>query len=175
VYKVIRIQGRQVKFPPVCVICFQTSKKVFDLERTFTYGRRSILINLAVPMCEEHFNLASTKSKGEKLIARAGLIVGILTGLLAAGGLAVYWFTTNQGSAFLNILIASFIGLGFFLIVWAASAFWLAPVFAATEIKAIRNAVRIKNYWPASDVLELEFASGETAALFIRENLPFVV
>jgi hypothetical protein len=171
----VRVQGRQVNFLPTCVVCLQPSQKIYALEKTFPYGRRSIIIKLPVPMCDHHHEVAAFRSSTEQTVERIGLIAGIVVGLLVAAGLIIYWDSIGQSFPMLNIPVAVFGGLGFFLIVWAATSFWLAPALAPAEIKTARRAVNPKKYWPGQDILELEFANDKAAELFIQANQPIIL
>jgi hypothetical protein len=172
---VVRVQGRQVSFYSRCVVCLQPSQKIYELEKAFTYGRRTIPIKLQVPMCAHHHEAAAFRSSAEQTVERIGLVAGILVGLLVAFGLIVYWNSIGQGFPMLNIPIAVFSGLGFFLIVWAATAYRLAPALAPAEIKAARRAINPKKYWPGQDILELEFANDQAAQLFIQANQSIIL
>jgi hypothetical protein len=126
-------------------------------------------------MCAEHFKAASTTSRAETLTKRAGLAAGVLTGILCAASLLAYWGAGGQGSLLLNIPLAVFVGAGFSLIIWAATAFWLAPLLAPASARACRDAVRISRYWPAADILELEFTSSQASEGFISGNTPLLI
>jgi len=171
----VRIQGSTPVFPPYCVVCMEPALRAYSIEKTFSYGRRSKVISLQAPMCDEHFLAASSTSRGEILTARIGLAAGILVGLLVATGLLFYWVSSGQGSLLLNIPLAIIIGSGFFLIIWTATVYWFAPFFAPTRVKHVRNAVRLRKFWPAADILALDFANNRVAESFIRENKSLII
>jgi hypothetical protein len=143
---------------------------MFTIDKTFSYGRKTVLITIPVPMCKHHFEKASQKSKAEKLCERGGLVGGILIGLISFSGLLMYWASTNQGNSIFNIILGLFVGVSLFLIVWAGAVFWLAPSFALPESKQIRKNVSITKYWLADDVMELSFENEAAAEQFIANN-----
>jgi hypothetical protein len=159
----IKVQGKSVAMPPQCVVCLQPAANTYKIDKSFTYGNRTVYLTLPVPMCDAHYGLAMTKNQKEKAVGKMGMIAGIIVGLLVAIGLNVYWASTHQGSLAFNIPLAVFLGVGFFLIVWLATMFWLAPSFANPESKKARRAVRIKAYWPRDDVMQLEFENDRMA------------
>jgi hypothetical protein len=168
--KMVKIQGSECDFPNTCVVCFQPAQQTYKIDRTFTYGQRSITIALPVPMCSAHYEQAVTKSATELLWERIGLVGGGLIGLLLTVGLLVYWVSGGESISILNVLVAGVVGIGFFLIVWMATIYWLAPAFALPESKAARQAVRLVKYWPGKNILQLEFVNDRTAELFAGEN-----
>jgi hypothetical protein len=161
--KTIKVQGKSVAMPPQCVVCLQPAANTYKIERSFSYGNSTVLVNVPVPLCGTHHAQAAAKSPAEKTAAKIGLIAGAVIGLVSAAGLLAYWASSGQGSLVLNIFLALVLGAGFFLIVWLATAFWLAPSFANPESKKARQAVRIMAYWPRDEVMQLEFEN-ETAA-----------
>lgn len=168
--KTIRIKGGLVKFSGDCVVCAQPASETYNIAKVFTYGSRSINVTLPLPMCPEHAALAKTKSRAEKKVEQAGFVGGSLIGLLVTIGLIVYWLSTHQGMIIYNLFIAVFVGFGFFLIVWVATKFWLAPTFAAPGSKAVRNSVTLEKLWPAQDILEIKIENDWIAEQVIREN-----
>jgi hypothetical protein len=168
--KIVKIQGSECGFPNTCVVCFQPAQSAYKIEKTFSYGQRSITVSLPVPMCSTHYEHAGTKSSAERLCERGGLVGGGVIGLLVTIGLLLYWASGGESISILNVLAAGFVGIGFFLIVWLATVYWLAPVFALPESKAARQAVRLMKYWPGKNILQLEFVNDRTAELFAREN-----
>lgn len=161
------MRGTQVVLPKLCVVCGKPLEGApggeYPIERIFTYGRNTITIKFPVPLCAEHLALAKAKSRAEIFFERVGLYGGILVGLLIFAGLLLYWADTGQGSLILNVLLAGVVGVGFFLIVWISTKFWLAPAFASSETKAARNSVRLLSYAPMKDVLELAFSNATLA------------
>jgi hypothetical protein len=168
--KTVQIQGTQVKFRPQCSLCLEPASQTYTVERTLTYGKRTILLKVPVPMCIQHHQYAMHTGKAEQWVGQAGLVAGVLVGLLTGGGLLAYWAMSQQGNLVMNLLLAAFIAAGFFLIVWLATAFWLAPLFAEPDARAARHAVRIHAYWPNRDVLHLRFVNDLVADLVARDN-----
>jgi hypothetical protein len=156
----IKIVGTEVKFPQECAVCSRSTEKTYRIEHTFSFGRGTVPISLAIPLCPEHLAVAKSKSPAERLCERLGLFGGIAAGLL------VSWLASGQGLLLVTVLS----GLGVFLIVWTATRFWLAPVFASPETKAARNSVHLKKYWPASNELELELSNERLASQLIQLN-----
>jgi hypothetical protein len=93
--------------------------KLFKLEKIFTYGRQSHTVSVDVPMCDQHYEVASFKGTAERLVGMLGVAIGILFGLFAAVMLILRWRGTGEGNIILNLLVAGIFGLGMFLIVWA--------------------------------------------------------
>lgn len=163
--KAIDVPLSQVRFPSTCVVCMSPGSKQYPLEKTFTMGRRSYTVKVSVPMCDLHFEAASFKSIAEKLIGTLGVISGILIGLFAAVILMVRWQGTGEGNIILNLFAGGVFGLGIFLIVWAVIALSVAPLFAASESKEARNAVRIRHYWPKDQIVRLAFQNEQLAEI----------
>src|SRR5689334_20251953 len=109
----------QIKFPSICVVCMSPAAKSYELQKTFTYGRRSYTVKVSVPMCDLHFEAASFKGTAEKLVGTLGTIGGILAGLFAAIILIFRWQGTGEGNIILNLFAGGVFGIGIFLIVWA--------------------------------------------------------
>jgi hypothetical protein len=166
----VKLSGTDVIFPPVCVVCAAPVEDEYRIERTFVYGRRSILIRLPVPMCAAHAAQAKSQSRGEVVCERMGRLLGVLLGLGAMGGLLIYWSGAGLGTGLLNWLLAAFVGLGLGLSAYVAARFWLAPTLAAPETKAIRHSVRLNRFWPARNVLELTFDNAHIAAWTAQLN-----
>ncbi len=157
--KTIRIKSDQIQFPNQCVVCLQPAAQTYTVERTLVYGRTSRLVRLPVPMCQAHFDLASSKNPTERAMNIAGLIAGGTIGLASGAALFIWWMNTNQGNVFLNIFLALFLALGFFLICWVLTSFFIAPLFAGPEVKKVRSAVKIDAFWPGDQTLQLTFAN----------------
>jgi hypothetical protein len=171
--KTVRFRGTQVKFLPACVYCLHTARgkdSTYNIERTFIYGRRAVLLRLPVPICSEHLRKARAKSRAQVRCERIGLAVAIVLGLAACGELLYYWSAIGQGKWFFNLPIAAITGMCFFGTVWAVSYLSIAPVFASAETKEIRNSVRLKKYDPCRQVLEVAFANDAVAELTRRNN-----
>jgi hypothetical protein len=162
--RIIQVQG-EVAFPPSCAVCLSPANKRYTVERVFSYGRQGIAAKVEVPLCTAHYAVAVRKSKAEKTIGRLGLWLGVIFGLAAWSGLVLYWAAQGEGSLIPNTLLALVIGVGFFLIVWIGSLFWLAPRFASPESLRVRAAVRILRYWPGDQMMELEIQNDLVADL----------
>ena len=116
-------------------------------------------------MCDPHFEAAGFKGSAEKLVGTLGAIGGILAGLFAAVILMLRWQGTGADNIILKLFAGTIFGLGIFLIVWAVMAPSIAPLFAEPESKEARNAVRITHYWPANQVVRLEFENEQLAEI----------
>lgn len=163
--KAINVPLSEIRFPATCVVCMSPASKPYELQKIFTYGRRSYTVKVNVPMCDSHFEAASFKGTAEKLVGMLGVIGGILAGLFAAIILMVRWRGTGEGNLILNLFAGGVFGLGIFLIVWAVVALSVAPLFAEPESKEARRAVRITHYWPADKVVRLEFENEQLAEI----------
>ena len=168
--KAIDVPLSQVRFPSTCVVCMSPASKSYELQKTFTYGRRSYAVKVNVPMCELHFEAASFKGTAERLVGTLGVIGGILAGLFAAIILMVRWQGTGEGNLILNLFAGGVFGIGIFLIVWAVVALSVAPLFAQPESKEARNAVRITHYWPRNQIVRLDFQNEQLAEMVGKIN-----
>jgi hypothetical protein len=168
--KAINVPLSEVRFPATCVVCMSPAPKSYELQKIFTYGRRSYTIKVNLPMCDLHFEAASFTGTAEKLVGTLGVIGGILAGLFAAIILMVRWRGTGEGNLILNLFAGGVFGLGIFLIVWAVFALSVAPLFAEPESKEARNAVRITRYWPSDKVVQLEFQNEQLAEIVGTAN-----
>jgi len=164
-----------VKFPDACVCCLGCVHHNFNIERTFTYGKRSIILKLPVPMCNKHFALAVVRSPAQIWCQRIGLVAGIGSGLAVGRGLMRYWSATGQGSLVSNLLLVLVIGICFAVTVWAVFYFWLAPLFVFAETRSVIHSVRMTKYDPFHQTLELAFVNDTVAELTLRENLATVI
>ncbi len=165
----IKIHGGY-SFPAQCVVCLQPADKTYTIEKTVGYGQKSSLLRIPVPMCAQHAGQAASRSPVELLVSKLALVMGVAVGLLSASGMLYYWASTQQGNLILNLILALFLGAGFGLIVWAILEFYISPRFANPEVKQLREAVKIVQYFPANDVLELEFSNPQTALAFSNAN-----
>ncbi len=168
--KNIKIQGSAVVFPPTCVVCLLPAPHRYTIDKTITLGQKTYTVSLQAPMCSLHYGQTQAKSAAERLFERAGVILGGGVGALVWVGLLLYWNSIEEPLSMVNILIAAVVGAGFFLVVWASTAFWLAPNFAMAESKEARNAVRVVRYWKAQDIVELEFRNDLAADRVAWEN-----
>ena len=146
------------------------ASKQYEVSQIYSRGTGSATVRINVPMCTLHFEAASAKSVAEKLVATCGVIVGILLGIAALILLIIRWVPTGNDSIILKLFIGGIVGFGVFIMVWAMFAFWLAPMFAPTESKEARNAVRIILVSPHAEVLRLEFMNGQLAEIVQKEN-----
>jgi len=162
--RIVQMQG-EVSFPPVCAVCLLPAEKRYLIERSFSYGRQGIAAKVEVPLCANHHSLAVRKSKAEKLVGDLGFWIGLIFGIAGGLGLVIHWIASGQGSLIPNILLGLVIGASFFIVVWSASLFWLAPRFADPESLRVREAVRILRYWPGDQMMELDVQNDRIADL----------
>lgn len=168
--RTIDIQKARLKFPRVCVVCLAPSAQDFTIQHTARYGRSSMTVMVSVPMCELDYQNAMHKSLAERLVGRAGVLLGLAAWVAASYLLMVHWADTGQENLILNLFSASIFGFGLFLILWALISVGLAPVFADPESKQARNAVRITRYWPKDQYLRLEFQNESLAETVAKES-----
>ena len=155
--KSVDVPLSQLKFPSICVVCMAPATMKYELQKIFSYGRRSYTVKAHVPMCNQHFEAASFKGTFEKLVEFLGIIEGMGAGIVAIIILLIAWQPTPYDSIFLKIFAGSIVGFGAFIIIWALIALWLAPMFAEPASKEARKAVQITNYWPRDQFVRLEF------------------
>ena len=168
--KTIDVQLSQIHFPMTCVVCMSRAIKHYKLDKIFTYGRRSYTVTVDVPMCDQHFNAASFKGTAERLVGTLGVILGILVGLFAMIVLILRWQGTGEGNILLNLFVGGVFGLGMFLIVWAVISLSIAPRFADPASKEAREAVRITQYWPKDQFVQLSFENEPLADIVQRSS-----
>lgn len=179
--KLVRVQAEEIRFPPICAVCLRPAEHTFPLERTFSfyaaipleqtvYLRRPLVVRTEMPLCPVHHAEAMQKSTAERIVEKAGLVMGMAAGLAVGGGLFAKWTFEQQGNSVMNLLLAAVMGIGFFLIVWLATAHWLAPEFVGKATRKARNAVRFTGYWPSSGVWQFEVMNDAWADLLMREN-----
>ena len=168
--KTIEVQSSQLEFPPTCVVCMSPATKRYEVSQVYSRGTGSATVRINVPMCSSHFEAASVKNIFEKLVGIVGVIVGILAGIAALIILIMRWVPTGNDSIILKLLIGSIVGFGFFIMVWAMFAFWIAPMFATRESKEARNAIRIVQVSPHAEILRLEFMNEGLAEIVQKEN-----
>ncbi len=154
---------KELTFPPRCVVCQKASAGEYTLSRTIYYANRTILVPLAVPMCTEHLRAATQKDAREQNANRVGLAAGGAVGVLAVLGLLRLWSQTGQGVLLVNLLVAGFVGISLFMVIWSTTNFFIAPLLAGPEVVAARNAVRILRFWPRTGQIQLEFLNDSTA------------
>ena len=168
--KSIDLHLSQIKFPSTCVVCMSPASKEYKLQKVFTFGRRSYTLTINVPMCDVHFESASFKGPMERLVAKIGIMTGIVAGVLATIALLVYWQQMGQGNILLIFIPAGILGLGIFLILWALISLSVAPLFAEAPSKEARRAVRMTRYWPKDQFVRLEFQNEQLAELVRSVN-----
>lgn len=166
--KPIRAQLSQLVFPRTCVVCLSPAAKEYKLEGTFNYGRRSHTVTVMVPMCAMHFETANSKSPAERLVNWLAVFGGILFGL-ACGILLVFRWVTDENILF-KLLGGGIFGLGTFAIFWWIVSASIAPLFASSEAKEARTAVRITGYWPQSQIVQLEFRHESLTEMILKAN-----
>ena len=89
--KAINVRLSSLTFPNTCVVCLSPSTKEYELEATFSYGRRSYTVKARVPMCEMHFEAASYKGPAERFVNWFAVFGGILAGLTVAAIAVMNW------------------------------------------------------------------------------------
>jgi hypothetical protein len=166
--KSIDVPLSQLKFPSTCVVCMSPASKQYELQKIFSYGRRSYTVKISVPMCNQHFEAASFKGTAEKLVGTFGIIGGIGAGLLATIILLISWQSTSHDSLILKLFAGGVFGLGIFIMVWAIISVGLAPLFAEPSSKEARNAVKITHYWPKDQFVRLEFKNEQLVEIVQR-------
>src|SRR5690349_9233436 len=104
--KTVRFRETRIDFPEACVHCLGWAHESYPFERTFFFGRKSILLQIPAPLCPQHLRRARMKSRAQIWADWIGLAVGVMIGLIAAVGLVYYWSVTGPGISFPNILLA---------------------------------------------------------------------
>jgi hypothetical protein len=138
----------------------------YALKRVFSYGRRrAYTVKINLPMCKAHYEAANFKSPLEKSMEWLSLMAATVLGLAVTIGLLRFWSSTGQGNPILNLFSGGIMGAGAFIVTWAVGLIWLAPLFAAPESKAARQAVRIKLYRPQDQSVRLEFQDEQLAGM----------
>ena len=119
-------------------------------------------------MCDSHFEAASYKSPAERFVNWVAVFGGALFGLFCAVLLVLRWQTDE------NILFKLFgggiFGLGVFAVFWWIVSASIAPLFASSDSKEARNAVRITRYWPREQIAQLEFKNENLVDLIQKTN-----
>ena len=162
--KSIDVKLAQFKFPSMCVVCMSPSTKYYGVEQVYTVGQKTYRMKVDVPMCERHYQAASFKSMAEKIVEKfLALGCGALAGLAAMIVLILRWVGDN--SLILKLFIGSIMGFGVFAMVWWVISSFIAPVFATSDSKQARNAVKITLHSPISQVTRLEFTNEQLAEM----------
>lgn len=171
----IQFYGQQIKFPSACACCLKAVHKEYNFEQVFTYGRRSIILQLPVPLCHYHFQQASAQSPAQLWSERLGTAFGAMFGLTVFFALLNYWSGTQQGFYVSNLFLAFIIGSSMAVIIWAIAKFWVAPLFAFRETRAVLRSVQMKKFDPTRQILEIVFQNETIAELTVRENLAALI
>ena len=158
----------QLKFPPVCVVCMSSAVREYELEKIFTYGRRSHTVRMKVPMCDTHAEAASFKGPAEKFMGNFAIIGGILCGFFAATLLIMRW--VGQVGIVAKIFGGALFGVGTFIIIWWVVTASIAPLFATPQSKEARSAVQIAMYWPKDEIVRLNIKNDRLAELIQKAN-----
>jgi len=169
--RTIKFYGQQIKFPDACVCCMRPVHHEHKLEKTFYYGKQSILMELPVPMCHQHYEQATTRSPAQVTCERIGIAGGGAVWIIVAWALLRYWSVTGQGSLWFNIPLAIISGACLALVTWAIMQFWITPLFAFAATKAVLQSVRMTRFDPHRQLLDLTFENETIAELTARENL----
>ena len=169
--RTIRFRSASLTFPEGCAICLIWPHDRVPFERTFIYGRGSRLLKLGVPLCYKHARQAIKKSNAQVRCSRIAWILGILISIVSTASLLVYWQKTGQGRLLWNIPLAIVVGLSFGFTIWAALTFWVVPLFASKETKAVFRSVRMTRYDPFRNLLDVCFENETFAELTARKNL----
>lgn len=166
--KSIDVHSANLQFPNMCVVCLSPATKQYEVSQVYSQGTKSSTVRINVPMCGSHFEAARAKNAAEKLIAILAVIVGICMGFAALTILVMRW--VGDDSLILKLVIGSIVGFGVFVMAWALVALWVAPMFASTESKEARNAVRIVLVSPHAEILRLDFKNDRLAEIIQKEN-----
>ncbi len=169
--RTIKFYGQQIKFPAACVCCMRPVHDEHKLEKNFFYGKQSILVELPVPMCRQHYEQATTRSPAQVTCERIGIAGGGAVWIIVAWALLRYWSATGQGGLWFNIPLAIIIGACMALVTWAIMQFWITPFFAFAATKAVLHSVRMMRFDPRRQILDLTFENETIAELTARENL----
>jgi len=162
--KSVDIKLAQFKFPSMCVVCMSPSSKYFVIEQVYTYGRKTYRMKVDVPMCERHYQAASFKSAMEKFVGKIVAIGGgVLAGIVAMIVLILRW--VGDDGLIIKLFIGSIMGFGAFAIAWWVISSFIAPLFATSESKDARNAVKITRHSPFDQVTRLEFSNEQLAEM----------
>ena len=164
----IRAHMSQLVFPKTCVVCLSPATGEYKVEGSFTYGRRTHVVSLMVPMCEMHFDTASFKSPAERFIHWLAVFGGIAFGLVCAVLLILRW-ESSEGILF-KLPGGGLFGIGALAIFWWIVSVSIAPLFASADSKEARTAVRITAYWPQNQIVQPEFRNESLAETVLKPN-----
>ena len=173
--RTLQFHGTQIHFIDACPVCLTSAQREHKFERTFTYGRRSIILSLPVPLCYRHHKDMTTRTSAQRWCERLSPLAGGIAGLTIGGSLFRYWSLTSQGSTLLNIAVALLVAIAFAVTLWAILLFWIVPLFASPASKAVLRSVRMTRYDPSRDIMELTFTNDTIAELTARANLIILV
>jgi hypothetical protein len=169
--KTVSFRDTHIDFQEACVHCLGWARETYPFERTFTFGRQSMLVQIPAPLCPEHLRRARTVSPSQTWADRIGIALAVMIGLAVGAGLLYVRSAAGSEISFLNVLLAVVAGICLFVTVWAIAHFWLTPQFASAETKAILHSLRITKYDPFRQILELTFVNDSAAELARRANL----
>ncbi len=169
--RIIRLRGTHVDFPQACLVCLGYPHDQARIERTFTYGRNSLLVQLTIPLCYHHHKHATQKSKVQAFCERISPWGGVILGAGSSAALLRYWSTSGQGTGLGNIFLAGIVGVCIAVTTWAMLLFWVAPLFASRQAKTVLRSVQLTRYDPWRNELDLAFVNATAAELTARENL----
>jgi hypothetical protein len=169
--RTLQLRGTQVHFTDACPVCLGPAREEFRFERTFTYGRRSIVLSLPVLLCHKHYRAATARTAAQRWCERLAPVAGAALGLATGAALLWYW----QVFALFNVTIALLGAISIGLTLWAIVLFWVTPLFASPETKAVLRSMRLTRYDPFRDVLDLTFTNDTAAELTARANLAILL
>jgi len=169
--KTVRFRDTRIDFQDACLHCLGWARETYTFERTFFFGRQSILLQIPAPLCSQHLRRVKMKSLAQICCDRIGLIVSAIIGLATCAGLLYVWSVNGQGTSVLNILLAILVGFSIFITTWTMAHFWITPLFASAETRAMINSLRITKYDAVRQFLELTFTNDTAAELARRANL----
>ena len=159
----------QLRFPSTCVVCMSPASTQFELEKMFSYGRKTYTVKVKVPMCNQHFEAASFKGTAERFMDAMAIAGGLVAGLLAVALLYLRW--VGENGLLTKLFVGAMVGFGFFILVWWIISSSIVPLFATRESKEARNAVRITRYWPHEGFVRLDFENEQLAEIVQRSSI----
>lgn len=172
--RAVRFRDRNIDFQTACVCCLRWAREMYPFERTFFFGKRSVLIQIPAPLCHIHLSLATKVSQAQRWCDRMAVILGGIFGCAVVAGLFQYWAATSQGAVITNALLALAVGASMGFTFWAAVHFGLTPLFASAESKKVINSLRVTRYDPNRGSIELTFVNETASELVRRANLEIV-
>jgi hypothetical protein len=119
--------------------------------------------------------MANAKTLAQRWCERLSPLAGAAIGVGVGAALVWYWSARAEGTMLLNIPLALLVGFSIATTLWAVGIFWLAPLPASPETKAVLRSVRITKYDPFHQILEISFMNEVAAELTARENPPILI